>query len=286
MTARKPRTVAQTGPESFASVSDAVAYAVSPCDLPDEMRHSIIGRESFTGTVSLGDAARLAFGWDDGAARVERTRVAIAAHGLKPRNVSRMREVGPGVVSMGAFLSGHPQPYVIIEPGNEVRPGGKIVRIAVNIAASGGIGREVIETRGAAVCAVVDALERAGRRVEVTTVHGVRNGTARLTYRVRVKGAEDKLNLRTVAFALAHGSYLRRIGFSIMEHESAEMRSAIGVIGGGYGSPAEVEDHGADVYLGAMSYGDPNFESEDSARAWVRHTLASQGVTVIDGKEA
>ena len=286
MTARKPRTGAPA--RTFASVAEVVEYALGPSELDDANRASQrVDDAEFSGTDTFGDACRLAFGWADGADRVERTRVAIAAHGLKPRNESIMREVGPGVVSMGAFLSGHPQPYVVIRPGHDIRPGGKIVRIAVNVAASAYVARSIIETRGAAVCAVVDALERAGRRVQITAISASKTARATVpaTYTTTVKAADDRLNLPTVAFALAHASFLRRLMFAVREREDKATRDLYHTgEGRGYGSPADVTDHGADIYLGCMTMGDPNFATPEAAAAWVRTTLASQGVTVIDGK--
>jgi hypothetical protein len=182
---------------------------------------------------------------------------------------------------MGNYLTGHPQPYVVMTDGQRVKPGRKIVRIMLNVCVSGGVSAATIERRGAGVMALAAALEAAGRRVEISV--GMGNGWKSqgdfLDYRILVKGAAAKLNPLTVAFAVAHPSMLRRFFFSAMEREDAATRRKFGArSGGGYGYVAELETDADVIYLGGAMMYDSAWESDAATAKWVREQCEAQGV--------
>lgn len=268
----------------FKSLADFLDLCESPTDFPASRRSSLSGDSSFTGTATFDEAIDLAFGWKKGADRIEKMAARIKPRNQKNRFEAKAREAGPGVVSMGAFNAGHPQPYVVLEESNAVKAGrGKIVKVVVNISASAGVNKSTIERRGAAILSLVSALEKAGRRVEVEVVEATgagwnRNSKELLVYRVSVKKPQQKLNLYSIAFAIAHPSMLRRFIFSAMEHESDALRRKFGV-GSGYGMPADIpaESRG-DIYLGAMKGWDSVWESDTAAEGWVKAQAEAQGV--------
>lgn len=274
-----------TTTRTFANLAEWIDYA-DGCPASKRAESDTRGSDgrAFTGTGSLREACDLAHGWDEGARQVEARKVAVRASvGTASRREVRMREVGPGTLSMGAYLSGHPQPYVTLNNRNVARRGkGKIVRIRVNFTASGAVPTSIITRRGGAVCALIEALEAAGRRVELTAVVSVKGTTqgSKWIARIMVKRAEQRLNLPVVAYALAHPSMLRRLMFAAIEREDAKTRTTFRV-GFGYGTPIEdsPEDAGT-IYLGCMLKGDGPWMDDKKAAEWVRETLTEQGITL------
>lgn len=265
------------------SLSEFVDYTEGPCDLADAARHSRFSTESFSGTRDMAHAEELAFNWREGVERINKVRARIALANQRNRKRAVSREVGPGVLSMGHYLSGHPQPYVCLEDDDRQAKGkGKVVRILVNIQASAMVDTETIERRGAAMLAAIDALEQSGRRVELTLVAaivGKRGG--RSEYYVTLKKAQQKLNLNSVAFAVAHPSMLRRFVFAAQEREDQAYRNRFGIsLTGGYGRPTNVESDHADIYLGRMFGSEVEFHSDKAASDWVAQTLEAQGVKI------
>lgn len=247
---------------------------------------SVSGNGSrFYHSADYAEAETLAFSWAEGAKRIEKMRSKIAIKGQAPRNIAALAEQGPGVISMASYVQGHPQPWVVLRKGQQMRRGqAKVVKILVNSTFSAGIKGTVVERRGAAILALADSLERAGRRVEITLAmpNGGGGATEGVEYRVIVKRASERLNLQSLAFAVAHPSMLRRLTFSAMEREQKADRDALGV-GGGYGSVVEcfevTEDENS-IYFPGLKYGDNRWESEESAATFVREEAARRGVVL------
>lgn len=122
----------------------------------------------------------------------------------------------------------------------------KVVRIAVNLAASATVRASETMKRGAAILSLVHALEESGVRVELDVIaatEGERSSKDSLVYRIRVKRAKDPLVLQELAFALAHPGMLRRITFELRERLPTPIANAFGVHAsgeGGYGTPAYI----------------------------------------------
>ena len=265
----------------FASLGEFIDYANRETDCKSRESHSTYDA-AWSGTKTYEDAVALSNGWVAGAKKIEKARVLVAPKGKAVRREVVMREAGPGVVSMGHYMAGHPQPYAVIKERNQPRNGkGKVVHVMVNISASSNVKRSVIERRGAAIVALVDALQAAGRRVEVTAVEAINYSGNHLEYHITVKRAQDRLNLPTLAFALAHPAMLRRIVFAANESEGHEFFTEW--VGFSYGMPADVHEKNRPtdcLYLGAMKGWEPNWESDARAERWVTETCAAQGVTL------
>lgn len=259
----------------FGSVSEYVDYAAT-------MRHGrghliSSGRTAFTGTETFADAVKLAFaGWKDGIGDVNAIRGAIKPKGLNPRSYVRRSVVGPGTFNMGAIVQGRPDAYVQLRKSNEIKHGnGKIIRIVENISVSAGVSTDVIQTRGAAILALCDALESQGRRVEIVLGMGLSlRGENREVF-VTTKKAGETINLPKLAFAMAHPSMMRRLMFAIVEGDW-------GIYYLTQGHPSAVNHDDATIYLGHMMHGDSNFSSINAARKWVRDELHKQGIRLAD----
>lgn len=267
---------------NFGSMAEFVDYCEGATKHQGYRLSQATNQSGFHGSASFADALKIAFNWADGVARIEHIKAAIQMKSQRTRKVAVAREAGPGVVSMGKFLAGHPQPYMNLEDSGRVAKGkGKIVKVVFNYCVSGGIAKEIIESRGAAMLALVAALEQAGRRVEIVAafaVAGARN--SRIEYAVTVKRPQQKLNLNSVAFALAHPDMLRRFTFAAMEREEDSTRKAFSV-GSAYGKPCEIKNIPTDaLYVGSALYGDSQWSSPEKCAAWVNDRLAEQGITV------
>ena len=277
----------------FDSLEEMLTFADSPRPGRDErasQRREHNGE--FTGARDWTSALKLARGgWTEGAEKIENISAKIATSLSSFRPETRMREVGPGTINMGRYIQGHPQPYAVRV--NSHRQGGKsrhgkIVRIALNIAVSGGIETDVLIARGAAVAALVRCLEQADYRVQVTIVAANRGGWLQddkkpLDTRCVIKRADQKMSFPVLAFTLAHPSMFRRVIFSVWEHAPESIRTEYGFsLGGGYGLVGDDEEirSQSDLYLEGAEYGDENFISPEYARTWVIDRLRDQGVTV------
>lgn len=266
--------------ETFDSLAEFVDYASGKPSIEGRYCESRKGSKSFTGTASFDEAVTLAFGWKEGIEKFADMRVKFAPKGQKMRREVQMREAGPGVLNMGNYLAGHPQPYAVnVDSQQAARGKGKIVRLEVSLFVSGGTSNDAIERRGGAVTALADALEKAGRRVEIygniCVSNGTRSGAPRLNFRIRIKAAHEKMSLPTVAFVMGHPSLYRRLGFAALEvHPKGTDFGAFNY----YGYTAEPDAVPGAVKVPSLHLG--TFMSNPNTEKWVRDTLEAEGVSL------
>lgn len=272
-----------------------------------ELRHSeipTVERDSrktgygsdWTGASDFKTALKLAReGWPEGrdhvSRRSERFQTFVHASGrVEDRAPTLVTGVAGSMVNVGLYLAGEPESMMSWQMHDATAP---VVELVLNITVSSSMGHQAIINRGAAACALVDLLELSGKRVEVTVALAVGTTTQEddprhkyIDYRVIVKHAQDPLQIDQLAFALAHPSSLRRIGFSIMETAPAGYRTALGIRQNGqYGTVTETPSARGkgDLYIGAMrhkGYGTAlvNWASDYDADRWLRNVLIAQGV--------
>lgn len=228
------------------------------------------------------EACQLAFRWDAGVKKVADLKAQILKNTSAGKREYVRREVGPGTLSMGHLVQGHPRPWITARPLPQAARGGKgnIVRIIVNGSASYGVSPKIIETRGAAIASLVAALERAGKRCSVTLAYAINghDGRSSSVLQVELKRAESPLNLQTFVYGLAHPSALRRLAFAAWD--GAPNAEKIGAFGKSYGRPAdlpEADTKGA-IYLATMLGYEREWASPEAAAAWVAEQAATQGV--------
>lgn len=194
-------------------------------------------REQFSGTASLPDALKLARnGWPKGRAQmVDGVRDAFrgrAAAGIGP---GITYDVAGAVPCAPAAAAGDPMCMMDFQP--EIRAARPIVRLLVPFVYSANVQHQTIINRGIAMLTLIDAIEAAGQRCEIDLIW-VAGGdgskdTATNVLRVCVKRPEEPLDLDRLAFAIAHPSFLRRIGFAFWDKTiGGDAR-----IGWGYGFP-------------------------------------------------
>ena len=235
------------------------------------------------GGVSWDEAKRLALkGWQEGLNEIHKyvadMSPIIAEHVFRPYPFNA---VNGFAVDVGAFLSNNPECFFnrIYE---ETKTPGKVIKLVCSVSFSWSISPQVIIQRGAMICALIDAIEYAGNRVEVVcndsscffdtenSRKGLEKNRGWFEISVVVKKSEQPLNMSTLAFCLAHPAMLRRIMFSAAELEGWSDYSP------GYGYPATATDKG-DLYIEEIFSGTtPN----DKAIEWVFSKLSELGIKI------
>ena len=137
--------------------------------------------------------------------------------------------------------------------------------------------------KGATVSSLIELLELAGNRVELTllphpsTQGGVNRGFL-AWQKVIVKQAEQPLDLGRVTYALAHPSAVRRLAFAWMDTVKDEVFSHLG---SGHGYPTDIRDTKEyDIYIPASELWNVQWQSVESATAWILQSLKEQGVSL------
>ena len=271
---------------SWTAFVDAAEHGETTMSTQDRHSRHLKGR-SWAGTKTFEEALELAhYGWPKGAARLK-DEMDILVSQLPTRRVVRelhMAPVGPGTLDMNRYIMGHPEPWHTWRDSefDDYAPNGEIIPITYCSSASAGVSAEELHHKGATIAALVDVLEKAGRRVELTCVGGAKEGygnSRKVIFRASVKNANDPLDIDRVAFSLAHPATFRRLFFSMMEQSPEEYRSAIGITGyGAYGSPLD-DENVEGIYIPASSlYGDSSWSTTANKRAWLKKQLAPYGI--------
>ena len=284
--------------QDFDSVTDLLNTCVdAPATVPEGQRHSrskgnfsskFTGADSFEATIEL---ARN--GWPEG-----REYCATFSQVLFDKIASKIfvpqivfREMGEEV-DVATLMTGEPECFLEFEDSDIVVDSksarSKIVKIVSSVDACGFVSKDQMLRRGAAVCALVDAFEKSGRRCEVVaTVASLGYGSGkskRLQNAVTLKYADQPLQFDILAFMLCHASVLRRLFFGLWETVPAHIRALYGMGNAeymGYGAPAEADVPG-DIVLSQASYVDSCWDSEASTIKWILTELKKQGVQLID----
>lgn len=232
------------------------------------------------GTQNMGDALNLArFGWPEGREIVEAITArfeSITASKLMRPQVAYA--VAGDCVDVGRYVTGEPENMMVWEEV-ELENAGKIVRVEANLSASAAISAAQMTIRGAAVAALVDALEQCGKSVELVLSWGAEGGRRRIEHYCPIKAAGEPLDMDRLAFMLAHAGMFRRLAFGTWENEPGEWRDPIGVNRhDNYGLPAQCKggDFVADITAPHMLL----TSTPEACVAWVFKTLKEQGISV------
>ena len=229
-------------------------------------------KSEWSGDLSWIEAKNMALrGWQEGFIKVQEFQVKISPLITNKifKTVNEYAVCG-GSVDIGMFLANDPECFVSKGYGEESREG-KIITLVCSISFSAKISPDTIIQRGAMICALVDAIEYAGYRVELIcnwTVSTHING--RLEVDILLKKANQPLNMIEIAFCLAHPAMLRRMMFSIAEIEGWSDYAYC------YGYPAEATNKGAlyiqEIYSGMIS--------DVMAIDWVLSELEKLGIKI------
>ena len=127
---------------------------------------------------------------------------------------SMVYDTSGSYVDVGAFMSGEPE--CMVEFVQEEKPRSKVISIGVDMCYNGGIKAKTIELRGAVIVALIDALEQFEYRCEVTLYAGTgysSKGGPKWQTSATIKRAGDTLDRDSMAYAISHPAFYRRIIF-------------------------------------------------------------------------
>lgn len=191
---------------AFVDYVDALPVPIQPGGEPSKFWSDSAKMQKWSGTRDMAEAIDLArHGWTDGAALTPKLTTEAAT---RPR---RTRSLAGGAVSVGRMLAGDPMHMTRRTP----QPRDRFVRLFVETIMWKNIGVAMAIWRALIVAAMIDLLEREGYRCEIVAVACSLN----LDYEpesqlaVRIKDANDRLNLLDITFALGHPSFTRRFLF-------------------------------------------------------------------------
>lgn len=216
----------------------------------------------FTGTSSYEEAMKLLVGgWTDEAKKL--TQIMNADIRTKEQQMQRkqVRSVAGGHAIVAAYLNGAPNNMMMqkLEPKKQ-----KVITVTKEIGYMASVSREEIRAESIKALKVVMKLEAQGYRVNLNVMSVAKSGSNAVLCKVRVKNANEKLNISKVAFPLVHSSMLRRFVFNFREvYKNCKVY--------GYGGTASKQ-----VYRELMEdheYLIPNFIHIDVDKTWCLEDL-------------
>ena len=226
------------------SLGAALAVAQGPAgpDWGTASRQSQSIDKDFSGVGSMAEAVTLAqHGWEAGRKSMVQNLESLSAAPSLARGPAYSLDVAGAYPVPALAACGDPLSMVSPAPMSErVRP---IIRLAVSCAVSWRYDAKEIQAYGAGLLGIIDALESADFRCELTGGFYFNSGNEKAMFTITLKEAQDPLDLDRLAFCLCHAAFLRRIGFGLMESCLNGSRW-----GGSYGTPripdeSELKDH-------------------------------------------
>ena len=179
------------------------------------------------------------------------------------------RDVSGGSVDVGAFMSGEPECMIEMQLCEIAKPG-KVISILVNGFYSAHTSEADITTRGAAIVALIDAIEKMQHSAEVWVEYPFTG----ISHLVKVKAAGESVDIDVLMFILGNRDAYRRVNFAAQELEPRGGRGMGCGDSHSYGSPMTltcVDETKANVTLETLVYGNPCEDGE----VWVREMLVN-----------
>ena len=219
-----------------------------------EKHYSVEGDYYFTKTKDFSEAVELfKNGWSDMATKLVQKLKVIENKTepmMKPKNVL-------GVAGYQAivplYLQGVPN-NMVSKKMTPVKQ--KVITLNKSIDYNGGVSADQIIEESIKAMQIVKKLEAQGYRCNLNIVLGSSEPDIKLYVKVRIKSANEKLNVSKLAFPLVHPSMLRRLFFRFIEVYPHVTKSFVS----GYGSPATSNEM-RNIFKG--EYLLPNFIKKD-----------------------
>lgn len=196
---------------------DAFLSYVETVSLEGDGRYAgTYGQPDWAGASNREDAiAKARRPWPEGIAQIDRARRGLPGI-ASPRSIvpqPLIAEEGDEV-AIDRWLDGDSACWIAFEPA-PMASRGRIIPVLINTAVSAMVSKEDIARRGALAVALVDALEAAGYRSEVTICERWETSGAVFEWSAIVKRPESPIELDRLAFAFLHPCVTRSIGFTL-----------------------------------------------------------------------
>lgn len=222
--------------EEYNSISEFIQTINSRSQNPEmTSKVSEIAGYTFTGTHDYNEAENLLLhGWVE---ESEKLNEMLKLKVLKEKSVKNIYDVAGFQCSVPRYLQGIPTNMINQKVITKKQ---KVITITKNISYSTYVGKETIEEESVKVLQLVNNLEKQGYRVilNVTMICKSKKGGIILCNKVRIKNANERLNLSKISFPMVHSSYLRRIMFRWIETFEYTTKS----FDTNYGVPVKCED--------------------------------------------
>lgn len=217
---------------------------------------SVSGDKRFTQTENFQEAVELfKNGWSDMATKLVQKLKVIenkAQPNMKPKNIMSMQGY-QAIVPV--YLNN--QPNAMLSKKN-VPVKQKVITVNKSIDYNGGVKADTIVNESIKAMQIVKKLEAQGLRVNLNIVLGAAAGhpEKQFVIKIRIKSANERLNVSKLAFPLVHPSMLRRLFFRFIEVYPKFTSAFVG----NYGRPATSSEL-RDMFKG--EYLLPNFIKKD-----------------------
>lgn len=240
----------------------------------------LVPRATFYGATSAEEAYRMGmYGWAPGREMVEKVKALIDGKlGSHNRQYEPAYDVSGAYVDVGRYCEGVPECMLTFEETETPQTG--FVWVHVSTAINGGVSTEEIQRHGAAVGALVDALESAGQRVKLTWERSSvsKSKSSRITLWMTLKEYDDPLDMDRLAFFLTHNAARRVMAWH--EYLKSGLARSLGV------SPGSASCHpwsnrslfkDADIHVAHL-----DIANDEGAAKWVLEQLAEHGITISE----
>lgn len=204
---------------SFNSIAEVVNY-IDTVERTSYYKHyhkSDDNNYNFCGTHSMEEARELLLhGWDDGAKQLkDKLDVKVNVNNIGYRNKT-FYDVAGFQCSVPRYLQGIPTNMI---NNKRVVKKQKVVNITKDFGYSGITSKETMMYESIKFLQAVEKLERQGVRCNVFVSFVSRNPSTNgyIDIRIKVKESSQRMNLKQLAFPLAHPSMFRRITFALIE---------------------------------------------------------------------
>jgi len=191
------------------------------CDTPIneafrwESLSSVVNGKDFTGTDSFEQAVELfKNGWEDMANKLTK-KLKVIENEIKPSTRAKMTyDVQGFQCSVPRYVNGIPT-SMICKKNFPIKQ--KVVTVTKSIDYSGSVDQSTIIEESIKALQIVKKLESQGLRVNLNIIIGTSSGKDGFFVKIRLKNANERLNISKLAFPLVNPSMLRRLLFRFME---------------------------------------------------------------------
>lgn len=178
-------------------------------------QHSISGSESFTYTKSFDDAVDLfRNGWDKGAKDIQKQ---LTDSKIKTPARQKQRptySMAGYQACVPRYLQGVPESMITKKQVNVKQ---KVVTLTKSVSYSGGTSTKTMIDESVKAIQIVNRLEAHGIRCNLNIILGTTSNNHTELCKIRIKSANERLNVSKLAFPLANPSMLRRLLFRYIE---------------------------------------------------------------------
>lgn len=225
---------------------------------------SKIGTYSFTETNSFEEAIKLfKYGWSSKAKELEQ---ALQIKIKNKATVTKMRNeysVVGGQASVPRYLQGIPTNMINRKPQKQVQ---KVINLVKDVSYAGGVETDDMFRYSLTALQLIKAIEESGTRVNLSIVLGTKSSGESVQVKIKIKSANERLNISKLAFPLIHPSMIRRLLFRFIEvSDLITKQSFIS----GYGSTISPED----IVLANNEILIPKFFNEHEIESFIKNNL-------------